>query len=247
MRENNYFLIPFEFCNECEHMLSVNFLYNVSCIECYNLAFRIFIRLDFVWEHFVDYNSFAYNTPTSTRIPLNMPVSHALHRLLSGGGQTSWGGENRDLSRKNVLCGDVTYPTCSLSRYPFHNCLPKNHRICCQTRYMRNYIKKFTDNICYIDGTITDGRDLPALFLSLSHTHKHTHTHTHTVALVFDCWECAGVFFFFFSFLSLHYLLSYLEACCLAVSLSSNSLSSIMGNLFQFYYFQCLAKKCNNF
>jgi len=32
----------------CEHMLSVNFLYNVSCKECYNLAGRIFIRLDFV-------------------------------------------------------------------------------------------------------------------------------------------------------------------------------------------------------
>jgi len=69
MRENNYFLIAFEFCNECEHMLSVNFLYNVSCKECYNLAGRIFIRLDFVWEHFVDYNSSCfrrvwYTSPT---------------------------------------------------------------------------------------------------------------------------------------------------------------------------------------
>jgi len=34
------------------------FLDNVSFKECYNLAGRIFIRLDFVWEHFVDYNSF---------------------------------------------------------------------------------------------------------------------------------------------------------------------------------------------
>jgi len=26
MRENNYFVIPFELCHECEHMLNVNFL-----------------------------------------------------------------------------------------------------------------------------------------------------------------------------------------------------------------------------
>jgi len=61
-----------------------------------------------------------YITPTSTRIPLNMPVSLVHFTAFFQGEDIVERGENRDLwTENNVLCGDVTYATCSLSRYVY--------------------------------------------------------------------------------------------------------------------------------
>jgi len=75
----HYFLIPFEFCNECEHMLSVNFLYTFSCIKCYNLpgrmnhTVRLCVRALCGLQLFLLSTRFIYVTTTSTWIPLNKP------------------------------------------------------------------------------------------------------------------------------------------------------------------------------
>jgi len=55
-------------------------------------------------------------THHSIRILLNMPVS-LVHftAFFQGEDKLVERGENRDLWRENVLCGDVTYATCSLS------------------------------------------------------------------------------------------------------------------------------------
>ena len=160
MRENNYFLIPFEFCNECEHMLSVNFLYNFSCKECYNLAGRIFIRLDFVWEHFVDYSSsllstcLIYVTTTSTRIPLNMSVS-LVHFTAFIWVQNTQASRSNSLDYRTVICGGkMCYAVTShIRRVVFlvmsipQLLAKESYNILSNSLHEKLY-KKFTDNIC---------------------------------------------------------------------------------------------------